>query len=288
MSIKKSNLVERFNFTQPNQYSISTLIPTRKRPDKLRRSVASLVDLADIPDKLEIMIAVDDDDAETLESINQDLHPWLKSRQVPHRVVTMPRQGYINLQNYYNTLAENSSCDWYFMWGDDSVIKTQGWDSIIRHHDGEFRILRVRTHNEHPYSIFPIIPRDWFKLVGMLGNHQMGDAVVSQMAYMLDIMHNVEIDVDHNRFDLVGEKPDEVYQQRVLLEGNPSDPRDLNSSKNVFWRYSMCDRIAWYLQSRGHDISWWNNVKAGIQDPWEKLKANDPNGQTCQNVVIRK
>jgi hypothetical protein len=30
------------------------------------------------------------------------------------------------------------------------------------------------------------------------------------------------------------------------------------------------------------DMSWWENVKTGKQDPWEKLAANDPNGQTVR------
>jgi hypothetical protein len=30
------------------------------------------------------------------------------------------------------------------------------------------------------------------------------------------------------------------------------------------------------------DISWWQSIKAGTQDPWEKLVANDVNGHMKQ------
>lgn len=276
------------NFLKDNEYSISVLVPTRKRKDKLFNSIKSVLELADQPERLEIMVAIDNDDEETKAAIGDAIVPLIKSYGAGEHIIAFPRQGYAKLEVYYNQLAQWSRSDWLFMWGDDSVIKTQGWDTKIREHDGEFTVLRVNTHKQHPYSIFPIVPRDWYKLLGVLSNHQMGDAVISQMAYLIDIMQNVEIDVDHNRFDLLGEKPDEVYQQRQLFEGNPQDPRDLNHHANVMWRWNMCERLAWYLQQKGHDMTWWENIKNGTQDPWEKLKANDPNGQTCQNIVIRK
>lgn len=276
------------NFLKDSEYAISVLIPTRKRPDKLFNSIKSILELADHPEKVEIMVAIDTDDEETKTAIGETIIPLIRQYNAGERIIALPRQGYAKLEVYYNRLAQWSRADWLFMWGDDSVIKTQGWDTKIREYDGDFRVLRVRTHNQHPYSIFPIVPRDWFKLLGVLANHQMGDAVISQMAYMLDIMQNVDIDVDHNRFDLLGEEPDEVYQQRQLFEGNPQDPRDLNHYENALWRWSMCERLAWYLNNKGHDMAWWTKVKEGTQDPWTKLKENDVNGQTRQDILVKK
>jgi hypothetical protein len=36
------------------------------------------------------------------------------------------------------------------------------------------------------------------------------------------------------------------------------------------------------MKSQGLDITWWKNIKAGKQDPWEKLVANDINGHMQQ------
>jgi hypothetical protein len=42
------------------------------------------------------------------------------------------------------------------------------------------------------------------------------------------------------------------------------------------------DRLSIWMAQQGLDISWWENVKLEKQDPWEKLRANDPNNQMKQ------
>ena len=51
-------------------------------------------------------------------------------------------------------------------------------------------------------------------------------------------------------------------------------------------RMHDCDILAKYMQNQGLDISWWENVKAGKQDPWVKLQENDPNDQ-CKSWHVR-
>jgi hypothetical protein len=181
-------------------------------------------------------------------------------------------------------MAAWTNSDWIMIWNDDAVMKEQHWDEKIRQHDGQFKCLAFDTHNHHPYSIFPVIPIDWYRLLGTLSPHQMIDAVVSQVSYMLDIMERTSIKVDHERFDLVDGEKDDTYSQRVMLEGNPADPRDLNHVNHRNLRYLMSDRLAWYLQKQGHDMTWWKAVKTGQQDPWVKMRANDPNYQTTSGT----
>ena len=47
-------------------------------------------------------------------------------------------------------------------------------------------------------------------------------------------------------------------------------------------RISETGKIADYMKSIGMDISWWENVKTGKQDPWDKLRTNDINKQMVQ------
>jgi hypothetical protein len=80
--------------------------------------------------------------------------------------MTFKPMGYGRLNEYINELAKNSSADWLFFWNDDAVMETQGWDEKITEHTGEFKLLAVHTHHDHPYSIFPIVPKsmvrcDW-------------------------------------------------------------------------------------------------------------------------------
>lgn len=270
----------------PSEYSISVLIPTRGRPDRLEHSIRSLISLASQPTQIQILIAVDKDDEKTIEQLKSFIPDFEKEFGCACGMFGFDRMGYVRLNEYYNKLAQWAAGDWLIVWNDDAVMKEPEWDDKIRKYDGQFKILAFDTHNKHPYSIFPVIPVDWYRLMGILSDHQMIDAVVSQIAYMLDIMERTDIKVDHERADLQKDssKADDTFKERVLLEGNPADPRDLNSVQHRSMRYLWADRIAWWMDSRGLDISWWTNVKKSQQDPWEKLRANDPNGLTRQDV----
>jgi hypothetical protein len=41
------------------------------------------------------------------------------------------------------------------------------------------------------------------------------------------------------------------------------------------------------MKTKGLDTSWWENIKQQKQDPWEKLRENDPNDQMRQFNIDR-
>jgi hypothetical protein len=153
---------------------------------------------------------------------------------------------------------------------------------MIGERTGEFRLLAVHTHNDHPYSIFPIVPAEWMDILGHLSPHQMIDAWLSQQAYMLDIMDRLEIYVTHDRHDLTGNNADATFKGRIALEGRPHDPVDFHHISNTKRRMAECEKLAVYMRSLGTDTAWWDSVKAGTQDPWVKLKDFDTNHQMVQ------
>jgi hypothetical protein len=108
------------------------------------------------------------------------------------------------------------------------------------------------------------------------------DAWISQIAYMMDLIEIVDIDVTHDRHDLTGNNADATFNQRTWLEGKPHDPADFHHPTVIQKRMADCDKIATYLQAQGLSTAWWESVKAGTQDPWEKLKINDINKQMVQ------
>jgi len=110
----------------------------------------------------------------------------------------------------------------------------------------------------------------------------MTDAWLSQNAYCVDIWERIDIDVVHDRADLTGNNLDATYKQRELLEGNPNNPRDFHYPGLAALRMNECEKLDAYLKEIGQGNDWWTRVKAGNQDPWEKLKANDPNDQMRQ------
>ena len=265
-----------------SEYKISLLLPTRGRTTALRRSILSTINCADNIDSFQIMVGFDRDDTETIDYFVKELQPELDVLGANYQARVFEPMGYIRLNEYVNGLAKDSDADWLVFWNDDAVMETAGWDTTIADHTGEFKILAFHTHNDHPYSIFPIVPKEWFQLFGYLSPHQISDAWISQQAYVCDIWQRIPVHVTHDRFDLTGNNKDEVFDKRPMLEGNPSDPRDFHHKTWHDRRVSDLRRLLAYMDMRGLDISFAKAVFEGKQDPWEKLKANDVNNQLNQ------
>ena len=263
---------------------ISILLPTRGRSDALMSSIQSLYDLAGDFSSIELLFGMDNDDVVGLENILQNVIPWIEETKIQHKIVIFERYGYNNLHKYVNGLAEHSQGSWLFFWNDDAVMKTQAWDTRIREKTGEFKLLSVHTHNEHPYSIFPILPRKWFEILGHVSQHSSNDAWVSQIAYYLDIFERIEVYCDHNRFDVTGKNHDDTYQQRRIMEGNPDQSGDLNHPDIVKLRTNDAATLATWMQDQDLDLSFFINAWNGLQDPWEKMRANDTNNQVDSRV----
>lgn len=260
----------------PNDNSIAILLPSRARTDSLSKSVFSIVDRASQPDRLEFLFGFDDDDNIGIDHFTTVIQPWLDQHEIDYEVLSWGTLGYEGLNQYYNTLAQSASADWLFVWNDDAIMETQAWDDVVRCYDSQFQILKVHTHNEHPYSIFPIVPCEWVDVVGVLSRHQMIDAEISQNAYMLDVMQIVDISVTHEQSELTG-KQDATSARKNRFEGNPNDPRDFHYRSTVLQRLEDCKNLSEYMQSKNLDVTFYKNVVNNQQDPWEKLKKNDIN-----------
>jgi len=265
-----------------SEYKISLLLPTRGRKTALRRSILSTINCADNVDSFQIMIGFDNDDTETIDYFVKALQPELDNLGANYQAHVFEPMGYIRLNEYVNGLANHSDADWLVFWNDDAVMETTGWDTTIANHTGEFKVLAFHTHNDHPYSIFPIVPKEWFELLGYLSPHQISDAWISQQAYCLDIWQRIAVDVTHDRFDLTGNNKDEIFEKRPMLEGNPTDPRDFHNKAWHMRRVNDLNKLGSYMESKGLSVEFAKAIFAGKQDPWEKLKANDVNNHMTQ------
>lgn len=263
-------------------YNVAVLLPTRGRSTGLMTSVKSLVEHAADISTVQIQFGFDNDDSVGTNAFKQDVEPYLKDHQVNYCAFVFEPMGYIRLNEYVNYLALNSNADWLIFWNDDAVMETAGWDQVIKDHTGQFKLLAFHSHNNHPYSIFPIVPRAWLDLLGYLSPHQISDGWLSQQAYMLDIWQRIPVHVTHDRYDLTGNNHDETYKNRPMLEGNPADPRDFNSVAVRNLRFQDCGKLADHMKTQGLDTSFFENVMSGQQNPWQKLAANDVNQQMKQ------
>lgn len=266
--------------------STSVMFPTRGRPASLERSLKTLLDRTADVSSIEILLAVDRDDQPTIDHCLTVIKPWLESIGCQYKFLQFDRQGYSQLHRYLNELVRHANGDWLFFYNDDAVMETVDWDNIIRENGTEFCLLRAETNHEHPYAIFPIIPREWVEITGHFSQHQLNDAWVSQIGWMLDIVKTVPIMITHERYDLTGENQDSTFEQREIFEGNPNDPRDFNHLNMRKIRLEEANKIADYLKKEyNREMSWFENALSGKHDVWEKMLAMDHKGLMTKHTI---
>jgi len=265
-----------------NPYKIAILLATRGRTKELMTSLSSLIVRATDIQSVQFLIAFDRDDYLGYGYFNDVIKHYLHEKKIAYQVVITERYGYGKLQYYYNLLAKMASADWLFVWNDDATMDTQGWDKIITSYTGQFKLLSVITHNEHPYSIFPILPDYWIKLLGRISRHLEVDAEVSQMAYLLDIFERVPIYCTHYRPEITESKPDSTFMDKLsnLPSSDASHPTNLNYTDYYVKRVGDMHRLAEFMKMHGIDTNWYEScINGQNQQPFAKLAANDPNKQ---------
>jgi len=260
---------------------LSILLPSRGRTKMLDESLMSLVELADNPSEIEFLLAFDNDDKESSQYFLDIIAPKLAERNCKYYVYEFPRLGYTRLNEYLNKLGKYAQADWWVFWNDDAIMIDQGWDTVICSQEDRFCIQAFDTHNKHPYSIFPIVPRAWFDQLGHLSLHPLNDAYISQIAWVMDIMLQIPVRVEHRRYDLTGDNLDMTFAQRNVntLEGNPKNPQDFNHVDQRSIRWDDANKLAVYLGGLGYDMTHWNEVATKKRDPWTKMMAADVNKQ---------
>jgi hypothetical protein len=267
--------------------TISILLPTRGRTEQLDKSVSSLLYLAAEPEKIQWLFGFDNDDTDSFTWFQENTLPKIENSGGLYSCLSFEPLGYIRLHEYVNKLASYATGEWFVFWNDDAVMQTHGWDTEIIKHTGTFCLQAFDTHKKHPYSIFPIVPKEWYEVIGHLSLHQLNDAWLSQIAWMLDIVKQIPVEVLHDRADLTGNNKDETFNKRIIFEGNVSDPRDFNYLARRKIRVEEANKIAKYLIEKGYSMDYWKSVcqnKVGI---WDKMLASDVNKHLSNHIVSK-
>jgi hypothetical protein len=167
---------------------ISVLLPTRNRPGLLTYSLHSLLDNADEPKQIEILLAVDPD-------APLDPYFWPGTR-----VWTAPeRYGSPRMQEYYNHLATLAQGPRLMIWNDDATVLTKGWDSIVRAAPpGACLWLDHADTGPAHCNMFPIWPRSWTDCLGHIaaGSPRV-DTWIQEVAEIMGRQVKVPIQIRH-------------------------------------------------------------------------------------------
>jgi glycosyltransferase involved in cell wall biosynthesis len=208
---------------------ISILLPTRKRTEAVVKSIGSLLANAADTSRIEILIAYDNDDDESRKFFAETWFPYIGQCSATSKVFETERFGYLRLYKYVNFLAEQATGDWIMFWNDDALMLTENWDEEIVKHDNWFGLLRMPcvTMN-HPFALFPIIPRHWINVFGRVSPVNHSDWWIYNVTAPVGRLMNIPVQVYHDRADVTGNNNDETFrEQSYAADGrDPTNPED--------------------------------------------------------------
>lgn len=108
-------------FVTTDAFSFSFLMPTRGRPHLVSRFLQSVLETTTDPSRIEVVIAVDDDD---LESQN------IVENRLAFRKIVVPAGT--TMGNLNRACFDASSGRYVMLINDDVVLRTKGWDAVIK------------------------------------------------------------------------------------------------------------------------------------------------------------
>lgn len=208
---------------------ISILLPTRKRTEAVIKSVSSLLANAANPADIELLIAYDDDDEESREFFSTTWYPFVEQSGATTKVFETERFGYLRLYKYVNFLGEQASGDWIMFWNDDALMLTENWDLEIYKHNDWFGLLRMPCVTmDHPFALFPIIPREWISYFGRISPVNHSDWWIYNVTGPVGRIRNIPVQVYHDRADVTGGNNDETFKEQSYdADGkDPTNPED--------------------------------------------------------------
>lgn len=187
--------------------TISVLIPTRGRPQPLEASVRMLLHLAARPERVEILLRVDEDDPVDYEREIWALFARRGEPSVPGRVVRGPRHGYPNLHLYFNELAAVATGRWCVLWGDDTYMATPRWDAVLDGIPGKLVVAGTEANHGRSPCTFPIFTRTYFEALGHVSLNCHNDTWIEETSKAAGLFVDAPIMVFHAYF------PEHLHQK---------------------------------------------------------------------------
>lgn len=189
---------------------ISVLIPTRKRPNNIKRLYKSAVETADNPDDLEFILYVDNDDSSY---DNLDL---------PIKIIYGER---IVLSQMWNECYKESKGDILMHAGDDIIFRTDSWDTMVKEAFAQYpdNIVFVYGNDGSPHNgkfgTHGFIHRKWAETVGYFVppyfSSDYNDTWLNDVAKMIDRHQHIAILTEHMHPDLKKAKLDVTHKERI-------------------------------------------------------------------------
>jgi len=221
---------------------IAILLPTRKRPQWLKRFWASVQDTARYPAYIKMYLYIDDDDLESIGAA-QTL-----SRAYPKNVFFMVGKR-IMMSEMPNRLFEMTSDEnIIFLAGDDLVMRTRHWDRFVTEAFEKIPDKLALVYGvdggetQHPpdFATHPIIHRKWFDVLGYINppyfSCDYADTWLNDLADAVNRKYLLPIYNEHMHFTLGKGEFDDTYldgRKRFAADNMPEVFRNLKDTKQA-------------------------------------------------------
>lgn len=228
---------------------IAVVLPTRNRPNSLKRFINSLFDTCSNKENIFIYLYIDDDDTVT-ESCLKEL-----SVNYPSKIFSLvgPR---IIMSDMVNKLLPHIKEDIFFLGGDDLIIRTKDWDLKIinKFHTIEDKIALLYgddltlTRGMESFATHPILHRKWVDCLGYLAppyfSSDYADTWLNEIADKLGRKFKIDIINEHMHWTFNKAPLDQTYLEcrKRFMKDNPPDiyksllglrEKDYNKLKNL-------------------------------------------------------
>lgn len=140
---------------------VSVLIPSRARPERLQKTLNSVMETVENPSIVEVLIRLDNDDHHRYGGLT-----WAGPEVGILRGERM--KGYASLNLMYTELAEVATGKYVMIMNDDCWFLTKGWDSALAAiPDGNF-IIQFDTleYGKYEGGPFPVVKNQEWKRFG--------------------------------------------------------------------------------------------------------------------------
>lgn len=200
-------------------FDITILMPIRST--RFVPSLTKLIQYAEKPDKIQVVLRCDDDD-ESIQTVDfKKIHPHIQ-------VIVGPRlRGYDSAHIMYTEMLNTCSGKVLMMWNDDADIITDKWDSVIYPLiDDTVNMWNLKVVNDYA-PLFPVITRKLFVKTQCYSGHYTNDTFLKDIwaAWGKEIQY-IDIELEHkNDQTFVGHGiPEETYtfenkQSRIKIDG---------------------------------------------------------------------
>ena len=244
---------------ESNTSRFAIMVPTKGRPQNIKRLVESAYNTASYPDRIRFYFMIPGDDEKTKKMIPQ-LHGDFVLMEEPKK----KKEEIVNLSKLWNLLHKEAKTwgDYFGFYGDDVEFRTYGWDSIVA---SEFKRARnkpwmIRTNDSYQKDIAVLFftNKTFHKVLGYYLPEQYKwvamDEWLSTIAQESECYSYLEhIDTYHHAVILGRGPEDETFKEK-RKDNCIHIRKDLQlykTKKEKEKRQKDIERLKYYVQSLG-------------------------------------